>query len=152
MRWAATTMTAGLALVVAAIAATQPAGDVRFTDITTAAQITFQHSNGASPEKYLIETMGSGAAWIDADGDGLLDIYLANGAPTKAWQPAKQPRGALFRNNGDGTFTDVTEQAGVGAAGLFAMGVAVGDFNNDGRPDMFITGYNRSIFSAMTET
>jgi hypothetical protein len=138
-------MSAGLALVVAAIAATQPAADVRFTDVTAAAGITFQHSNAASPEKYLIETMGSGAAWIDADGDGRLDIYLANSAPTKAWHPAKQPRGALFRNNGDGTFTDVTEQAGVGAAGLFAMGVAVGDFNNDGRPDLFITGYNRSM-------
>jgi hypothetical protein len=138
VRWAAAIAAAAAALV-AGISATQPGGDIRFTDVTAAAGIRFQHSNAASPEKYLIETMGSGAAWIDADGDGLLDIYLANGAPTKAWRPERPPRGALFRNNGDGTFTDVTERAGVGAQGLFAMGVAVGDFNNDGRPDLFIS-------------
>jgi hypothetical protein len=144
VKWTAAILFAVAALILGA-AATQPVSDVRFTDVAVAAGITFQHSNAASPEKYLIETMGSGAAWIDADGDGLLDIYLANGAPTKAWQPEKPPRGALYRNNGDGTFTDVTERAGVGAEGLFAMGVAVGDFNNDGRQDLFITGYNRSI-------
>ncbi|HXN49476.1 MAG TPA: CRTAC1 family protein [Bryobacteraceae bacterium] len=89
--------------------------------------------------------MGSGCAWIDYDQNGLLDLYLVNGAATQVLQPAKPPRGALYRNNGDGTFTDVTEKAGVGAEGLFGMGVAVGDYDNDGFPDLLVLGYGRCI-------
>ena len=123
-----------------------PAGaPVRFVDITRQVGITFRHANAASPEKYLIETMGSGCAWIDYDGDGLPDLYLANGAATRVFRPAQPLRGALYRNNGDGTFTDVTAKARVGAEGLFAMGVAVGDYDNDGHPDLLVLGYGRSI-------
>src|SRR5690242_18849114 len=118
---------------------------VKFTDIARSAGIDFQHENAASPEKYLIETMGSGCGWIDYDQNGLLDFYLANGAETKLYKPAHPLRGALYRNNGDGTFTDVTEKAGVGAEGLFGMGVAVGDYDNDGFPDLFVLGYGRCI-------
>jgi hypothetical protein len=118
---------------------------VTFVDVARSAGITFQHDNAASREKFLIETMGSGCGWIDFDQDGLLDFYLVNGAATNVYQPAHSLRSALYRNNGNGTFTDVTEKAGVGGEGLFGMGVAVGDFDNDGFPDLFVCGYGRSI-------
>ena len=118
---------------------------VRFVDVARAAGIDFRHFNAASPQKYLIETMGSGCAWLDYDANGLLDLYLVNSAATQLIQPPVPVRSALYRNNGDGTFTDITEAAGVGAAGLFGMGVAVGDFDNDGYPDLYVLGYGRSI-------
>ena len=116
-----------------------------FTDVARQSGIAFQHDNAASPEKYLIETMGSGAAWLDYDNDGHLDLYVANGAATPAYTPPRPLRAALYRNNGNGTFTDVTEKAGVAAAGLFGMGVAAADYDNDGFPDLFVAGYGRSI-------
>ncbi|MHB8484364.1 MAG: CRTAC1 family protein [Candidatus Acidiferrales bacterium] len=118
---------------------------VKFIDIAESAGIDFRHDNAASSEKYLIETMGSGCGWIDYDQDGLLDLYLANGAATRVYKPAHPLRGALYHNNGDGTFTDVTAKAGVAAEGLFGMGVAVGDYNNDGYPDLLVLGYGRCI-------
>jgi hypothetical protein len=118
---------------------------VRFTDVTAAAGITFKHDNAGSPEKYLIETMGSGAAWLDYDGDGLLDLYLVNSAATNAYHPQSPIRSALYRNQGDGTFRDVTAKAGIAAEGLFGMGAAMGDFDNDGFPDLYVAGYGRSI-------
>src|SRR2546428_5844283 len=87
--------------------------------------------------------MGSGCAWIDFDQDGLLDLYLVNGAGTKVYTPPNALYSALYRNYGNGTFTDVTAKAGVGAEGLFGMGVAVGDYDNDGYPDLFVCGYGR---------
>jgi len=116
-----------------------------FQDIVGAAGITFSHDNAASPEKFLIETMGSGCGWIDYNQDGLLDLYLVNSAGTPAYKPAHPLRSALYRNNGDGSFTDVTLKAGVGAEGLFGMGIAVGDYDNDGFPDLFVCGYGRCI-------
>ena len=118
---------------------------VTFVDVAGQAGITFRHDNAASPEKYLIETMGSGCGWIDYDQNGLLDFYLVNGAATRVYTPKQPLRSALYRNNGDGTFTDVTEKAGVGAEGLFGMGVAVGDYDNDGFPDLLVAGYGRCI-------
>jgi len=118
---------------------------VTFTDIVPAAGITFVHDNAITSEKYLIESMGSGCAWIDYDQDGLMDLYLVNGAATKAYTPKQPLRSALYRNMGDGTFKDVTEAAGVGAQGLFGMGVAVGDYDNDGFPDLYVLGYGRCI-------
>jgi enediyne biosynthesis protein E4 len=116
-----------------------------FRDIAKSAGIRFIHDNAATAEKYLIETMGAGCGWIDYDADGLLDLYLVNSAATKLYKPKARLRGALYRNNGDGTFTEVTEKAGVGAEGLFGMGVAVGDYDNDGFPDLMALGYDRSI-------
>ena len=118
---------------------------ITFRDVAGSAGIDFRHDNASSPEKYLIETMGSGCAWIDYDQDGLLDLYLVNGAATKIYTPKHALRSALYHNNGDGTFTDVTLKAGVPAEGLWGMGVAVGDFDNDGYPDLFVMGYGRSI-------
>ena len=114
-------------------------GPVSFIDVAGAAGITFRHDNAASSEKYLIETMGAGCGWIDYNQDGLLDLYLVNSAATGVYRPAQPLRSALYRNNGDGTFTDVTASAGVGAEGLFGMGVAVGDYDNDGFPDLLVT-------------
>jgi len=121
------------------------ASPVQFVDVASSAGITFRHDNAASAEKYLIETMGSGCGWIDYDQDGLLDLYLVNSAPTEVYGPKQPLRSALYRNNGDGTFTEVTSKAGVGAEGLFGMGVAVGDYDNDGFPDLLVLGYGRSI-------
>src|SRR5574341_752063 len=119
--------------------------EIIFRDIAKAAGIHFVHDNAATAEKYLIETMGSGCGWVDYDADGLLDLYLVNSAATRLYKPKKPLRSALYRNNGDGTFTDVTEKAGVGAEGLFGMGVAVGDYDNDGYSDLMVLGYDRSI-------
>ncbi len=122
-----------------------PTDPVTFVDVARQSAISFQHDNAASAEKFLIETMGSGCGWIDFDQDGLFDLYLVNGSATHAYAPAQPLRSALYRNNGDGTFTDVTLKAGVGAEGLFGMGVAVGDYDNDGFPDLLVLGYRRSI-------
>lgn len=118
---------------------------ITYTDIAKSAGISFVHDNAATPEKYLIETMGAGCAWIDYNQDGLLDLYLVNSAATAAYKPQRPLRSALYRNNGDGTFTDVTQHAGLGAEGLFGMGVAVGDYDNDGFPDLYVLGYGRCI-------
>jgi enediyne biosynthesis protein E4 len=106
--------------------------------------VTWTHSNGRSPAYYLPETTGAGCAFLDYDNDGWMDIYLVNSGECDFFNPGTPLRNALYRNNRDGTFTDVTLKAGVPGAG-YGMGVAVGDFNNDGHPDMFVTGYNRCI-------
>ena len=123
----------------------QEVPSVKFVDVAQSAGILFRHDNAASPEKYLIETMGSGCGWIDYDQNGLLDAYLVNGAATRVYTPTHPLRSALYHNNGDGTFTDVTLRAGVGAEGLFGMGIAVGDYDNDGFPDLLVLGYGRCI-------
>jgi hypothetical protein len=134
-----------LALPVATGVPANTTSPVTFTDVSRNSGIAFQHDNATSAEKYLIETMGAGAAWLDYDNDGYLDLYLVNGAATKAYVPSHPLGSALYHNNGDGSFTDVTAQAGVAATGLFGMGVAVGDYDNDGFPDLYVTGYGRSV-------
>jgi hypothetical protein len=118
---------------------------VRFTDVRKEAGITFLQDSTETEEKYYLETMGTGVAWIDYNQDGLMDLFFVQSGETKAYQPAHPLRSALYRNNGDGTFTDVTEKAGVGGAGHYGQGVAVGDFDNDGFPDLYVTGYGRAI-------
>src|SRR5271154_3049916 len=99
--------------------------------------ITWAHAAGASAEKYLPESTGAGCAFLDYDNDGWMDIYLVNSGPCDFFTPATKLRNALYRNNRDGTFTDVTLEAGVPGAG-YGMGVAVGDYNRDSYPDLFI--------------
>ena len=115
----------------------------RFTDITSQAGIHFQHNSGAFGGKFLPETLGSGCAFLDYDRDGWQDILLINGTD---WPGHKKRRTTLqlYHNNGNGTFTDVTTHAGLDVE-MYGMGVAVGDYNNDGFPDILITcvGQNR---------
>jgi enediyne biosynthesis protein E4 len=106
--------------------------------------ITWTHTNGKSAEKYLPETTGAGCAFLDYDSDGWMDIYLVNSGQCDFFTPSSPLRNALYKNNRDGTFTDVTEKAGV-AAGGYGQGVAVGDYDGDGFPDIYVTQYGRSI-------
>ena len=89
--------------------------------------------------------MGTGVAWIDYDQDGLMDLYFVQSAATDIYKPPAPLRSALYHNNGDGTFSDVTAKAGVGGEGHYGQGVAVGDFDNDGYPDLYVTGYGGAI-------
>ena len=120
-----------------------PSPGFRFTDVTSHAGIQFQHNSGAFGGKFLPETLGSGCAFLDYDRDGWQDILLINGTD---WPEHKKRRSTLrlYRNNGNGTFTDVTTRAGLDVE-MYGMGVAVGDYNNDGFPDILITcvGQNR---------
>jgi hypothetical protein len=106
--------------------------------------ITWTHTAGKSPTKYLPETTGAGCAFLDYDNDGWMDIYLVNSGPCDFFHPVNPLRNALYRNNRDGTFTDVTEKAGVPGGG-YGQGVTVGDYNGDGFPDLYVTQYGRSI-------
>jgi enediyne biosynthesis protein E4 len=106
--------------------------------------ITWKHFSGRSPAFYLPETTGGGCAFIDYDNDGWMDIYLVNSGLCDFYDPSPPLRNALYRNNRDGTFTDVTERAGVGGGG-YGMGVAVGDYDGDGYSDLYVTQYGRSI-------
>jgi hypothetical protein len=110
---------------------------VQFTDITEKAGIAFTHVS--SPEKkYIVESMSGGVALFDYDNDGYLDIYLVNSLTVDMVKSKQKTRSALYRNNGDGTFTDVTDKAGVADIG-WGMGVAIGDYNNDGWDDIYVT-------------
>jgi hypothetical protein len=138
----------GLAWLGRPLFAAPPGLGFSLTDVTTAAGIDFHHNSGAFGAKYLPETMGPGCAFLDYDGDGWLDILLVNGMD---WPDHKRQRSTLklYRNNRNGTFSDVTERAGL-AVEMYGMGVAVADFNNDGLPDILITavGQNRLFQNA----
>ena len=114
------------------------AGAIRFEEIAAKSGLHFVTANCPTPNKNQIETLVAGVALLDYDRDGYLDIYLVNGAALPSLQKdSPQYWNRLFHNNHDGTFTDVTEKAGVAGAG-YGMGVAVGDYDNDGWPDLFV--------------
>ena len=112
--------------------------DVRFVEITKEAGLVFRHVNAAKGEKLLPETMGAGAAFFDYDGDGDPDLFLVNSTHWPDAPADTPPRQALYRNDGKGHFEDVTKEAGLDKT-FFGMGVAVGDFDNDGDPDLYVT-------------
>ncbi|HEX4275411.1 MAG TPA: CRTAC1 family protein [Bryobacteraceae bacterium] len=125
---------AGIAVLFAAN--TPVANSVVFSDVTTQAGIKFVHNAGKTGKKYLPETLGSGAAFIDADGDGWSDVLLIN---SKDWTPrGHKTTAALYRNNHNGTFADITRGSGLDVE-IYGIGVAVGDYDNDGRDDVYIT-------------
>lgn len=113
---------------------------IQFVDVTQEAGIRWKHVDGRSGQKYFMETLGSGAAFFDYDKDGDPDLYFVNSAPLPGYVSQEIPTNCLYRNNGDGTFTDVTEKAGVGDTG-YGHGCAVGDYDNDGNLDLYVTNY-----------
>lgn len=127
---------------------TSVSAEVQFVDTTTDAGITFRHVDGRTGEKYLIETLGSGALFFDFDIDGYPDLYIVNATHIpppidgKAAQ-TEHPQNRLYRNNGNGTFTDVTRKAGVGDTS-YGVGCAAADVNNDGYPEIYVTNYGRN--------
>jgi hypothetical protein len=130
-------------LIVVALALASEAQQVHFRDITAQAGIHFTHNNGAFGKKWLPETMGPGCAFIDYDNDGYPDIVLVNGDDFAGHPHAGATTLKLYHNNGNGTFTDVTRKAGL-AVPMFGFGVAVGDYDNDGFDDLFITALGQS--------
>src|SRR6266704_1253564 len=122
--------------VIAMFAASAPVSGPVFTDVTAQAGIRFVHNAGRAGKKYLPETLGSGCAFFDADGDGWPDILLIN---SKDWTPrGRRSTAALYRNNRNGTFTDITAGSGLDVE-MYGMGVAIADYDNDGREDVYIT-------------
>jgi len=134
-------LTLGFGAVTFAVSAADP--PPTFTDVTTQAGIRFVHNSGAFGRKYLPETMGSGAAWFDADGDGWQDLLLVNSANWPG-RPGPASLPALYRNTRDGAFVDITRGSGLDVA-LYGIGAAAADYDNDGKVDVYITalGGNR---------
>ncbi len=121
-------------------------GPLSFTDVTESSGIAFRHVAGMTGRKHIAETMGSGAAFLDYDGDGDLDAYLVQSGFLPDERPPDNPGGSLYENIGDGEFTDVTEAAGVANDLGYGMGIAVADYDNDGDQDIYITNYGPNVF------
>jgi enediyne biosynthesis protein E4 len=140
------TITTFLALVIAAaigsllVQARQQDMPVRFTNIAAEAGIKFKHENGASPQKYMPETMAGGSIIFDFNNDGWPDLFFVNGGSFTDKQKAAGARHGLYRNNKDGTFTDVSASSGIGVSG-FGMGACSADYDNDGWPDLYVTSF-----------
>ncbi len=135
-----------LAAALPALGAAAPAPTrIVLRDVTKDTGITFTHTDGGSSRRYIVETVTAGLALLDYDGDGDIDIYFVNGAPLAgAPAPSAPPRNALYRNDGGFKFTDVTDRAGVGDA-HFGLGVAAGDYDNDGDPDLYVTNWGPNV-------
>jgi len=122
-----------------------PAGDpITLRDVTSQTGITFQHTDGSGGRHYIVEYISSGMALFDYDGDGLIDVYYVNGAPLLGTTVETPPRNALYRNEGQWRFTDVTEQAGVGDTG-HGLGAVAADYDNDGDQDLYVINYGPKV-------
>ena len=113
-------------------------------DVTAETGITFRHTDGGSGQHYIVETVASGMATVDYDGDGRIDVYFLNGAPLKGTRMDSPPKNALYRNLGNWRFSDVTEQAGVGDTG-YGLGVTAGDYDNDGDQDLYLNNFGPNV-------
>jgi enediyne biosynthesis protein E4 len=109
----------------------------------TGSGITWVHENAMSANRYLPETMGPGVAFFDFDNDGWIDVFMVNSGAADFYKPETPLKNALYRNNRDGTFTDVTDKAGLAGGKEFGMGCAIADYDNDGRADLLVTAYGR---------
>ena len=120
----------------------------QFVDITQQAGITFRHTNGASADKHLVETMGSGGLFFDYDGDGWIDIFIVDGGSLADASVARRAQHRLYHNRGGGTFEDVTERSGIRHR-EYGMGTCAGDYDGDGRPDLYITNDGPNVCTAI---
>ena len=124
--------------------AAQAGNPMLFTDVTGETGIQFKHTNGGSGHFYLMEAVSAGLALFDYDNDGDIDLYFLNGAALKGAEYEHPPKNALYRNEGNFKFTDVTDQSGTGDTG-FGLGVTVGDYDNDGDPDLYLNNHGPNI-------
>lgn len=115
-----------------------------FNDVTRETGVTFRHTDGSSGQRYILETITAGLALFDYDNDGDIDIYFLNGGPLKGSKTDTPPKNALYRNEGNWKFTDVTEKARVGDTG-YGLGIAVGDYDNDGDQDIYLNNYGPNV-------
>ena len=122
-----------------------PSTAIQFADVTEEAGIDFRHINGAEGAYHLPETLGAGGAFFDADNDGNLDLYLVNSGYWEESSPADDALSALYRNKGDGTFTDITTTAGVDNRGNYGQGAACADYDNDGDVDLYVTNFGANV-------
>jgi hypothetical protein len=132
-----------LQLCVCLVNGAEPESPIQLQDVTRQTGINFVHTDGSSGKRYIVETVASGLALFDYNGDDRTDIYFLNGRPLPG-SNAPATRNALYRNDGNLHFTDVTEQAGVGGTG-YALGVCVGDYNNDGYPDIYVSNFGPNV-------
>jgi hypothetical protein len=119
-------------------------GPIVLRNVTDQSGVAFQHTDGSSGRRYIVETLASGLATFDYDGDGLVDIYFLNGRPLRGTRAESPSKNRLYRNIGGFRFVDVTEQAGVGDAG-YGLGVAIGDYDDDGLPDIYVSNYGPNV-------
>ena len=131
-----------LLLLLAAAGAESP---IRFRDVTAQTGIDFVHTHGGSGRKYLVEAVASGLATFDYDNDGKIDIYFLNGRPLAGTKTKVQPTNRLYRNLGGFRFKDVTAEAGVGGGAGYGLGVCVGDYDNDGYQDLYLSNYGANV-------
>ncbi len=123
----------------------EPASAVRYINVASGAGLALRNVSGATAKTTINETVGNGACLHDVDGDGRIDIFLPNGSRDGGFPEGAGPHSALYRNRGDGTFEEATEEAGIGSPGFWAQGCVFGDYDDDGKADLFLTGFGRYI-------
>ena len=125
-------------------AAADPRGPIRLTDVTKQTGIDFVHTDGSSGQRYIVETVSAGLATFDYNGDGRIDIFFLNGSPLRGTKSDVLPTCKLYRNEGNWKFTDATQEAGL-AVTCYGLGVAVGDYDNDGHPDLYLNNFGTNL-------